>query len=306
MKMTPVQRETLTDGTVRLRGSSCAYLFTRPRPRATLVTITGRDVDELGDAPTAEVDAEIQRFGAPLLLFVDPSAATSVANAVADRWTSWFARRRSVLERVDILVSSRYLELTVAWSRHYSGAGDLIRIHNDPARFDVLLASAAPGAQRPAPSRFTEPAAPIQRTRAADGALALSSLGLTFGLSSPGDGALYTTIRGVDRGQLGGMPFDEIFARMPASGAPITLFVDTRGASAPAEIVRDSWSAWFSAARARLRRVFVLVDSGAVRFNVAMAKHGSNTDALVAIHTDPGDFARAAQSLLPGFVLPPV
>jgi hypothetical protein len=300
-----MQRESLTDGSARLRGKSCAFLYTRLRPSALLVTIAGRDLGELGSAPLDEMDAEIARFGEPLELFIDTSRAEAVSEAVSEAWTAWFTSRRARLQRVEILARSRMLELTIAVSKHFSRTGELIRIHNDAARFEAAIAAAVPGwTGRPPPERLTEAPLLVRREVRPDGAVSITVEPGTFTLVPVSPTVLAATYRGPDSGQLNAMPFDEILRRYPADGSPITLLLDVRDTVAAADSVPEAWTAFFTAHRRRLQRILVLVRSSYLHFLVAMATHQSGTGDQLRVFTDAEKFERAAQRWAPGFTLP--
>ncbi len=299
-----MQRETLNDGSVRLRGALITYLFTRLVPGALLLTFRGREGVEPGRAQFDEIDAEMARFGEPLALFVDTNGVEAVSDGAVEAWTAWFASRRARLARVEFFARPGLFELLVASAKHFSRTGELIRIHTDIARFDAALASVAPGARRPPPERLTEPALAVRREVGPNGTITLSAAGCSHSLSRLGAEALFIAIRGADRGQLGPDIFDEVMRARAASGEPTTLFIDLRGATA-ADTVQACWTAWFAANRTKLRRVSVVVPSHALHFMVAMAQRQSRTNELIVIHDDPAAFERAARRFAPAFSLSP-
>lgn len=138
----PARRETLADGSVRLTGPSCGFLYRRLRPGLLLVNITGDDKGELGTAAIDEISAEIGRFG-PLELFVDTAGASGVDTRVSELWTAWFRDNQPRLKRVSILATSRFVHLAVSIAKHFSRTGDLIRIYDDAAAFEQAIARAA-------------------------------------------------------------------------------------------------------------------------------------------------------------------
>lgn len=134
-------RETLPDGSVRLTGERCSFTFTRLRPGAFLVKITGHDRGEFGDAPFDALQAEIGRFGA-IELFVDTSEVLGAVTGVREAWTEWFRVHRASLTRVHLVAGSKFVQQTLTVSKLLSRTGELIRIHPDRESFEQELARA--------------------------------------------------------------------------------------------------------------------------------------------------------------------
>lgn len=144
-----IRREVARDGALRLSNDRCAYMIRRLRPGAVLMTITGHDGGEFGEAPLDEVRAEIARFG-PLTLFINLRDVTAAGASVSDVWTAFFAGGAQRLKRVRILVGSRLIQLTVALSKEVSRTGQLIQIDTDLDAFVEALARETSGAAPPA------------------------------------------------------------------------------------------------------------------------------------------------------------
>jgi hypothetical protein len=132
--------------------------------------------------------------------------------------------------------------------------------------------------------------APVTRELLAGGVVRLTAGGCTFEYRRPRPGALLVTITGMDSGQFGTTPLDEITTALAREG-PLELFVDAREAVGAAVSVSDDWTRFFSSQRARLTRVHVLVGSKVVYLTVAMAQHLSRTGSLIQIYSDPEIFA---------------
>jgi hypothetical protein len=129
-----ITRETLPDGSLRLSVERCSYTIKRLRPGTLHIVVAGQENGELGRAPLGEVAAEAA-LHPPARLLIDLSGITHVATAVSDDWTAWFRANRNSIRRVDALVASVYLHLTVAVSQVFSRTDDLMQIHRDPATF---------------------------------------------------------------------------------------------------------------------------------------------------------------------------
>ena len=146
-----MERETLPDGSLRLREGGCTHTFTRLRPGVMLLRIAGYDRGELGPAAFEPIDAELSGR-APLALLVDVSGVEGATKPVSDAWTEWFRTRRSQLQEVHILVASRFLDFLVNVAKHFSRTGELIQVHSDASRFESAAARLVPGLKKlPAP-----------------------------------------------------------------------------------------------------------------------------------------------------------
>lgn len=137
----PVTRETLADGQLRLTAGSCTFVFRRLPAARLLVMISGFDRGQFGTATLDEIRLEILR-NKPLELFIDARDATGAAVSVSDEWTRFFSQNREHLTRVSVLVTSKVMNLTVAIAQHLSRTGNLIQIYSDPAVFDERVAAA--------------------------------------------------------------------------------------------------------------------------------------------------------------------
>ena len=141
MAATPVSRETLGDGRVKLAAGDCSFLFARLKPGTLLVTIAGYDTGQFGTSTLDEIRAEMQREQ-KLELFVDAREAFGATVSVADEWTRFFTANRERLLRVSVLVGSKAVYLTVAIAQHLSRTGSLLQIYSDPELFDARVAAA--------------------------------------------------------------------------------------------------------------------------------------------------------------------
>ena len=132
--MESVAREELPGGTIRLLDAACSFTFSRLRPGALLITITGHDKGQFGTRSLDEVRMEMLRHR-PLELFIDASDASGASARVSEEWTHFFSLNREQLKRVSVLVGSKVMHLTVAIAQHLSRTGDLIQIHSDRDAF---------------------------------------------------------------------------------------------------------------------------------------------------------------------------
>lgn len=126
----------------------------------------------------------------------------------------------------------------------------------------------------------------VKREMLADGSLKLSAGACSFVYKRPRPGALLVTITGDDDGQFGTTTLDEIVVAIQRE-RQVELFVDARDATGAAVSVSDDWTRFFSANRASLTRVHVLVSSKVLYLTIAIAQHLSRTGNLIQIYSDP-------------------
>jgi len=133
-----VHRESLESGATRLSAGNCSFTFTRPKPKALLITIAGLDSGQFGLTTIDEIASALTREG-ELELFVDAREATGAAVSVSDEWTRFFVAQRDRLRRVHVLVGSKTVYLTIAIAQHLSRTGELIQIYSDAQIFESRL-----------------------------------------------------------------------------------------------------------------------------------------------------------------------
>ena len=144
----PSTREVLADGTVALRGERCSFFFRRPRPGLVALKIVGARLDtgELGSAPMDELAGDLLG-DAPLEMFIDASEAAGAVVSIQEGWADWFARHRSRLGSVSMLVQGKYMHFTAEVVKFFSRTDELIRVYLDVTAFTSALdrAIARPG-----------------------------------------------------------------------------------------------------------------------------------------------------------------
>jgi hypothetical protein len=138
-----VVREVI-EGGVRLSAGKAWFAFYRLRPGVVLVCAGGADRDDLGWAPMDELREDLVRFG-PVELFIDGSDVNAVTTASSDKWTEWLAGNRERIQRCNMLVRSKFMQITVEVSRFFSRTDDMVRIYLDEAAFEEAITRAAPG-----------------------------------------------------------------------------------------------------------------------------------------------------------------
>jgi hypothetical protein len=140
--MDRVTRSVRDGGDVLLSAGGCTFAYRRLRPGALLVTIDGHDTGQFGTSTLDEIRLELLRHR-PLDLFVDAREALGPAVSVSSEWTRFFALNRDQLRRVNVLVGSKVVELTIAIAQHLSRTGNLIQIYSDPEAFEDRVRAAS-------------------------------------------------------------------------------------------------------------------------------------------------------------------
>ncbi|HEY0477598.1 MAG TPA: hypothetical protein VGD37_08735 [Kofleriaceae bacterium] len=118
-------------------GMHSTMTLARPRPHVVVLTITGRDAGEHGDAPLRALDDEL--CAGPFALFVDARATRGASVDVSNVWAQWLRSRRDQLQAVHMLTGSRFIQLTADFVRRFAELGDAMRIYTEGAAFDDAL-----------------------------------------------------------------------------------------------------------------------------------------------------------------------
>jgi hypothetical protein len=142
--MSQFSRITHPDGVVELSSAAGSFTFRRLRPGALLVTISGQDNGQFGQAALDEIRLEILR-SQPLELLVDAEQATLVSMEVSKNWTQFISNCRTQLKRVVVLTGSRFINLSVSIAQHLSQTGNLMTVTSDRAVFDAAVERARQG-----------------------------------------------------------------------------------------------------------------------------------------------------------------
>jgi len=131
-----------------LQSTTSVLTIHRPARGVVVLTITGTDVGEHGDAPFAELVNDIAE--GPFELFVDARQSRAVALDVSGTWAAWLRTQRASLRRVNMLTGSRFVALTANFVREFAELGELMRVYSDPAAFDAALHEASAAGARSA------------------------------------------------------------------------------------------------------------------------------------------------------------
>lgn len=131
----------------RKEGAYSTLEIVRPRDRLVVVTITGTDVGELGQAPFQELAHDLVD-PRPLEMFVDTRGTRGVSLDVSKDWTFWLRNNRARLSRVTMLPGTRFVRLAAEMVIGFAELGERMYVTTDPAAFDAALAEAI---RRPPP-----------------------------------------------------------------------------------------------------------------------------------------------------------
>jgi hypothetical protein len=135
-------RVPLPDGSIRFADPDGALHLARVAPGVVLFRLVGHDRGQFGDAPFAELAADLARHPT-LEVFVDTRAAANATGPVTAQWGRWIDAHRGALRRLHVLVASKYVEHTAELIRFFSRADHLVRVHTDDGGFQAALADAS-------------------------------------------------------------------------------------------------------------------------------------------------------------------
>jgi hypothetical protein len=118
----------------------CTIVVRRTAPSVVVVTISGRDVAELGVAPFQELHKDITK--APIDLFIDARATTGASVTGSHQWSQWLQGHRARLRSIHVLTGGKFIQLTADFVRRFAQLGDVMRIYTAPDAFAEALCAA--------------------------------------------------------------------------------------------------------------------------------------------------------------------
>lgn len=124
---------------VRFKTPHCELSILRPGKGLVVVTLSGRDVGELGEGPFAELDKDLPPAGRTFELFIDARAAKGASVEVSGAWAAWLGAHRAQLAQLHFLSGSRFIRLSADFVRRFAELGETMRIYTDSAAFDQEL-----------------------------------------------------------------------------------------------------------------------------------------------------------------------
>ena len=137
----------------RMEGMHGTLVIRRPARGVVVVTFTGHDAGEFGDAPFVHLERLLPRDGQPVELFIDARQGRAASIDVSNEWAQWLGRFRERFAHVSMLTGSRFIQLSADFVRRFAGLGEVMRIYTDPASFDSALGSSLSAAWGPGQSR---------------------------------------------------------------------------------------------------------------------------------------------------------
>lgn len=121
-------------------GLHSTLILARPVRHVVVLTISGRDAGEHGDAPLRALDDELKR--GPYSLFIDARRTQGASVDVSNVWAQWLRAHRDHLHQIHMLTGSRFVQLTADFVRRFADLGDAMLIYTDGVAFDEALRSA--------------------------------------------------------------------------------------------------------------------------------------------------------------------
>jgi hypothetical protein len=116
----------------------CRLTIKRPASALVLIVLAGSDVGEFGDVPMHDIAKDFDRFGS-IDLFIDARAVRGASIEVSSKWALWMATHRSRFREINMLTGSRYIEITAAFVRRFSGLAGCMKLFTDGTAFDECL-----------------------------------------------------------------------------------------------------------------------------------------------------------------------
>jgi hypothetical protein len=123
---------------VELDGLNTSMTISRRAAAVLVVTISGRDVGELGDSPFAELDKQLAKGS--FALFIDARNTQGASVDVSNLWARWLRNHRDDLIRIHMLTGTRFVQITADFVRRWADLGDTMVVYTEPSVFDEVLA----------------------------------------------------------------------------------------------------------------------------------------------------------------------
>ena len=119
--------------TVRFEGAHCTLALDWPAPDVIVITFTGKDTNEFGEAPFQKLD---EKLVPGTELYIDARKATAASIDVSAEWAKWLSRRKSSFAHVSMLTGSKFIQMSAGFVRRFADMGDLMRLYTDAVAFD--------------------------------------------------------------------------------------------------------------------------------------------------------------------------
>lgn len=126
---------------IRFDGIHCNLTIERLANRAVLLTISGTDIGEFGEAPMRALDDWLNGCS-PVHLFIDARDVRGASIEVSGDWANWLSGHKPVLESVTMLTGSRFIQITAEFVRRFASLEGSMWICNDAVVFERALLGA--------------------------------------------------------------------------------------------------------------------------------------------------------------------
>jgi hypothetical protein len=123
---------------IRYDGVHCTLVIRQPAESIVILTISGSDTGEFGDAPMQALN-EWLAGGIPVHLFVDAREVRGASIEVSGEWAQWMGTHRSDLRSIHMLPGSRLVQVTADFVRRFANLEGIMKVYTDPAEFDSAL-----------------------------------------------------------------------------------------------------------------------------------------------------------------------
>ena len=117
-------------------GAFCTITVDWPAEGVAVVTFTGKDSNEFGDAPMQKLD---EKLIPGTELYIDARKGRSASIDVSGEWAKWLARRKSSFAHVSMLTGSRFIEMSADFVKRFANMGDVMRLYTDAVAFDDAM-----------------------------------------------------------------------------------------------------------------------------------------------------------------------
>jgi hypothetical protein len=126
----------------RYESGNCRLALDHPSARALLITVSGWDIGEFGDAPLRELE-KVLDAGDGVEIFIDAREVKGVSMEVSNGWAQWLKAHRAHLTGVRMLTGSRFTQMTADFVRRYAELSDIMTVHRSSSEFDTALREAS-------------------------------------------------------------------------------------------------------------------------------------------------------------------
>ncbi len=116
-------------------GAHCIITLEWPVPKVVLVTFSGKDANEFGDAPLQKLGEKLEPGTE---LYIDARKATGASIDVSAEWAKWLSRNKQSFEHVSMLTGSRFIQMSADFVKRFANL-ELMRVYTDAVAFDHAL-----------------------------------------------------------------------------------------------------------------------------------------------------------------------